>query len=181
MNMNIQKNFAGLKIGDTLNVRLIASRRGGLQAEERISGRRAFISEDRAFKWASAGEVWKVRLDSENSPKNTLYFLKLLSRVSEPNAAAADKGTTSNQLSKMAREAGTHYHAGRFSEAAVIYERGLEAHPEEAFFAVQLAACFVEMKRHSDAIHLYQQLANHYLETISELTGLPVDALEQAS
>lgn len=179
--MNKQQNFAGLKIGDTLNVRLIPSLRGGLQAEERISGKRAFVTEDRAFKWASAGEVWKVRLDSENSPKNTLYFLRLLSRVAEPSAINANGGSKDTQLRKLAREAGVHYNAGRFSEAAVIYERGLEAHPEEAFFAVRLAECFVEMKRHSDAIHLYKQLANHYLETVSELTGRPADALEQTA
>jgi len=179
--MNNQINITGLNLGDTLDVRLTSSNRGGLQSEERISGRRAFVIEDRAFKWASVGEVWKVRLDSENGPKKSLYFLRLISRVTESNCDRHQVHPVSVTLRALAKEAGSHFRAGRFSEAAALYERGLEHHPEEAFLAVRLADCLVALERHDEAIHLYKQLADHYLETISEMTGLAVDALERAS
>jgi hypothetical protein len=176
--MNNQTNVLGLELGDTLEVRLTKSQRGGLQSEERIGGRRAFVIEDRAFKWASAGEVWKVRLDSQNPPNKTLYFLRLISRVSE--SPSRDNNAASATLRAMAKRAGEHFRAQRFAEASVLYERALVEHPEEAFFAVRLACCFVELGRQDDAIHLYRQLADHYLETITELTGQAVDEIERA-
>lgn len=88
------------KIGDELEVFIVPSRRGGLQTEERINRRRAFL--DRGSK-ARVGDRYVVKITGEN-PAGTVYFVTPLEMVS----AGDGKSTILQKVSATIRSGRGH-------------------------------------------------------------------------